>query len=503
MKMRSVLVVLLGFLCVSYAGIVWAEGEDLLSQGIREYKGENYEEALATLTQAEGTGTNGTVSYYLGMTYKRMGDHRTALRYLTEAQQLGTNEAGLYREIADCNLALDDYAAARTALSDGEKAGAPQGELDYTRGLLLMREKNYDGALAAFTKAGEEEPKLAGMAQFQTAMVLAAQQKPQQARSVLQSLIAADYDTEVTAYARDYERQFAAALEEHRTWRGTLQAAYMYDSNAIGEPQNTAGLPTLPTAHDGALVANLRLDYQPLLDGNLLFSGRYTVNSVTYENLNSNNQITQSLTLTPGFGKGTTSFSLPLFYNHTFIDSEQYLHSFGARPTLSLRLGKAHIAQLLGSYTKRMMLFDYINQATERTESRDSDIFMAGAGYVFLFAEGQGMANLRYEWSHDDTDGTNWRNTGNRVAASALIPIKPDLSANIGGSAFYQNYDGINNYFSTARKDVIYTAATGLGWELNPMTKLTLQFNLTRADSNVAVYDYVRRTVTAGVELTF
>ena len=499
MTVRSGLLVLVGLLCVSLSGAAWAGGDDLLGQGIKEYKSENYEEALAVLTQAQAAGANGTVSYYLGMTCKRMGDYRTALHHLENARRLGTTEPGLYRELADCNLALDDFAA----LSEGEKAGAPPGELAYARGLLLVREKDYDGALAAFAQAGAAEPKVAGMAQLQSALVLAAQQKPQQARAVLQALITADYDTEVTAYARDYERQFAAALEGYRTWRGTVQAAYLYDSNAIGEPENTTGLSSLPDAEDHALLASFRLDYQPLPAGNLLFSGRYSLNTVSYADNNSSNQVSQTLTLTPGFGTGTGSLTLPLFYNHTFVDSEQYLHSFGIRPTLSLRLGRAHIAQLLGGYTKRLMLRDYANQATRRTENRDADIAMAGAGYVFLFAEGRGMANLRYEWSHDDTEGNNWRNTGNRIAASALLPLTPALSANAGGEIFVQNYEGINSYFATARRDVTYTAAAGLGWELTAMTKLTLQYNFTRADSTIAIYDYVRHAVTAGVELTF
>ena len=106
MTVRSGLLVLVGLLCVSLSGAAWAGGDDLLGQGIKEYKSENYEEALAVLTQAQAAGANGTVSYYLGMTCKRMGDYRAALHHLENARRLGTTEPGLYRELADCNCAI-------------------------------------------------------------------------------------------------------------------------------------------------------------------------------------------------------------------------------------------------------------------------------------------------------------------------------------------------------------------------------------------------------------
>jgi len=505
MKVRAGFVVLAGlFFCLSLAAGARAEEVDLLAQGISEYTAENYEEALAAFTQAQAAGEDGNVSYYLGVTYKRMGDNRTALRHFDDAKRLGTTESGLYREIADCYLALDDFDAARKALNDGQAAGAPKGELAYTRGLLLSREKDYDGALAAFDEAGKAEPSLAGMAQFQTAMVLAAQKKPQQARAVLQALISADRSAEVTAYARDYERQFTAALEQHRSWRATVQAAYMYDSNAIGAPElSTPATANLPDEKDHALIANLRVDYQPLLEGNFLFSGRYTINTVSYADNTTSNQITQNLTLTPGLGNTSGALTLPLFYSHSFLDSDQYQQIYGLRPTLSLRVGKGHVAQLLGGYSKREMLFDYANAATEATENRDSDILMAGAGYIYLYAGGRGMINLRYELVEDDAEGTNWRNTGNRFAGSALIPLSSTLSANIGGEVFLQGYEGTNSFFGVARRDETYNASAGLGWELTSMAKLTLQYNFTRDDSNIYIYDYVRHAVTAGVELNF
>lgn len=473
---------------------------DFLTTGIAEYRAENYEEALESFALARQSGEDETLAYYLGLTRKRMGDARGALGSFREALRLGAPPAAVYRELADCYLVLDDPAGARQALADGEAAGVRASELNLVRGQLLARERRYDEALATFSQVEKEAPELAGQARFQMAQIYAAQQKPQQARASLQAVIDMSPDSELAAYARDYERQFAAAIEQHRTWRATTQFAYLYDSNAIGKPEDDVNL---TDAVDHAWVANLRLDYQPLLEGNILFSGRYAVNTATYDENDSSNQIVQNLTLTPGVKGAAGSLTVPVYYTHYFLDGEQYQQLIGTRPTLNLRMGRAQIVQLSGGYAHRTMLRDYLNAATEALESRDADVFTAGGGYIYLFAGGRGMSNLRYEWSDDQARGSNWRIKGDKLALNLLLPLSASVAANGGGEVLWQNFEGEHSFYGYRREDRVYGATAGLSWEVLAALKLYTQYSFTRADSNLPVYDYSRHAVTAGVEINF
>lgn len=474
--------------------------EDFLAQGIAEYQAENYEEALELFQTARQSGESGNLSYYLGLTRKRMGDARGAITHLRDALRLGAPPAAVYQELADCYLELDDLAGARTAIADGEAAGVPAAELNYVRGQLLVREKRYDEALVVFTQVEKDAPELAAQARFQMAKIYSAQQKPQQARASLQAVINMSPNSELAGYAREYERQYAAAIEQHRTWRITGQFGYLYDSNAIGKPEDDVNL---TNAVDHGWIANLRLDYQPLLEGNFLFSGRYTLNTVTYDENDSSNQIVHNLTLTPGVKGAGGSLTVPVYYAHYSLDGDQYQQLLGTRPTLSMRLGRAQILQLSGSYAYRSMLRDYANAATEAIESREGNVYTAGAGYIYLFAGGRGMSNLRYEWSDDQGKGTNWRYKGDRLSLNLLLPLSASVTANCGGEVYLQDYEGEHSFYNYSREDELYGATAGLSWEVLRALKLFAQYNFTRADSNLPIYDYTRHAVTAGVELTY
>ena len=149
------------------------------------------------------------------------------------------------------------------------------------------------------------------------------------------------------------------------------------------------------------------------------------------------------------------------------------------------------------------MLFDYANAATEALESREGDLYFGRIGYYYLFSQRRGMANLRYDFVDENTDGLHWENQGHRVALSTVLPLSQSVSADLYGEAFFQEYDNVNTIFGEKRSDAIKTLSAGITWQMLDNTALYARYQYTRADSNIFLYEYRRHLAMAGVEFAF
>ncbi len=132
-------------------------------------------------------------------------------------------------------------------------------------------------------------------------------------------------------------------------------------------------------------------------------------------------------------------------------------------------------------------------------QNRDADIANGQLGYIYLFAEGQGMLNFRGEISYEDTSGYEWRNLGSSIGADILIPVCSTTKLVVSAEGQWTDYFDS----STLRKDTIVTASLGINHKLTENIFLTLQHSYTRAMSNVDLYDYQRNLTTTGIEFRF
>jgi Flp pilus assembly protein TadD len=499
-RCRWRLLLVLALFCTSLAH---ADDQAVLDQAVNEYQAENYEEALALLQPLTVSGEDPRVSYYIGLTLKRMGNNRDAMRHLQEAQRLGSTEPALYRELVETALASDDLETALATVNSAESAGVPAVDMAYYKGVIHLRRGQDSAALAAFAEARQAAPELAAQAEFQSAQIYARQNNLDEARRSLQAVIALAPTSDVAAYAADYERQFARGGQPKAAWHGYGRLGYLYDSNAIAAPERSVPGLFLPDEKDNGLTAGFGLEFTPQLTGRKLLSARYDVSSVFYADNTTSNQLVQTVTLSPGYGGSNSALSLPTSYSYSLIDNSAYQQLVACKPTFNQRLNSVSMLQLRGGYTWRDMLFDYANSATEQVESRSANIYAAGAAYYRFFAEGQGMASLRYEWTTERTDGSNWENQGHRVSFAALLPLTKDMTMDLTADYYAQRFDNVNSFFGVTRRDNTLVAGVGLSRALLEQLKAYGRYQYIRDDSNIDIYNYKRHTVELGLEYRF
>ena len=249
-----------------------------LQQAIKDYEQENYEEALQVLETLLGDRESAALSYYLGVTYLRMGQAREAYTHLNQAHRLGMTGEALYTELAAAALSLARPEEALGWLDEAGDSGLASGELDLLRGMALTRQGRFARAHEAFDAAAERDPALRPRVDYLRAQVYVAKDDYAGARRALQNIIQTAPESDLAETAREFNRNYARQQEEYRPWGGRVQLGYLYDSNAIAEPEEP--VPGLPDADDHAFCGWVRLEYLPHLEGAALFSARYDLNAL-------------------------------------------------------------------------------------------------------------------------------------------------------------------------------------------------------------------------------
>jgi len=495
------------FTLVAMTTLSLAEERPLLEQGTALYHGENFEEAIVVLRKARSESPlSAMAAFYLGMALKQTGDLKGAVSNLSDAATMKPPVIDAYLELADAFYVSRELDQALSWVKRSEEAGFRPPHSAFLKGLILSAQGRRGDAIQAFESAKRLDPSLTQAADFQLAIVLAADRKLARARDTLRALIAADPASEIASYAKEYEHSFTRIIESNRPLRLTVGLNYMYDDNAISNPSDATAREQIgnPTGErDHAFLGTLRLDYNPMLAGNAIFSAQYALLSTKYGNTDTVNDnpstLINSLTLIPGIAFGASALTLPVNYSHVLLKEDRYQQLVTVRPTWSYQIAPQQILQTAFNYTRREMLIEPLVPE----ENRDADIFGGSLGHIFTFGEQGGMAGLRYDFSYEETGGANWVNRGHHVSLNSVVPLARTLKLNLSADVTLQDYLFTNTIFHIRRDDTTWLASAGISWNVARDIVVTAQYAHTTVDSSIPVYGYDRNTFTTGFEVSF
>ena len=502
MKIKKIVIFLflLSFV-FSYCPDMLRASEDLLEEGIQQYKSEDYEEALDTLIKARKQQPDSSVAaFYIGMTYKQLKDYRLAEKNLREAIQLKPPVKDAYLELADVLYTQDQLNEAEGWALKSEQEGVKPANSVFLRGLILMKRGHTNEAIENFKKAEELDSSLAQPATLQIALAQVEKQDYDEAQQSLRTIEKIDPTSEFSAFAREYDKSLTRTLETYRPWHLSVGVAYQYDDNVVLKP--IADIPGVDITgeRDSSILATLGVLYSPRLKAPFFINCQYNLYTDTYFHTNSHNLFIQTLSVNPGVNFSNGFVSVPLSYSYVLVHERGYMGVFDVKPAVQIALQPSHILRFSVGYEKR----DLFEAALDKDEDRDGNVFSASAGYIHPFAKGRGIFNLIYEFTDDNTDGRNWDNRGNRISLGLLLPaIVKKTNFILSGDAFLQDYKNTHTVFDKKRRDKTYTISANLEREILSGLYLNLQYSYVRADSNIGIYDYDRNIYTAGFEYRF
>ena len=495
--------ILVGVLLASVPALGVTPSDDVLvQQAARNLQKENYEEALAQLTEAWRKGPHTPEkAFYLGVVYRQLLDYPKARDYLEEAVRLKPDYMEARRLLADTLITLDKPDLALSQLQELEKAGYQPAQTAMMQGLVAMKQKRYKEALEYFDKA-KTEPALAQEATLQASLALAAQNRLKEAQKTLKETINLAPQTNTAGFAERYAAAVEKRLEEVRPFHFNVYAGVDYDSNVTLQPGGAAAASQVSGKGDAAFSYGGYLEYNLFPQGPFGLLTNYAYFQNFHPTLYHYDLLSHTVGLTPTYQFQNGRLWLPFTYNYTDVQYAKYFTAFDLDPTY-LHLLTPNVGLEVGGILNRQYYWFPISFPQDDRSGRNLG---GNLGLYYFFKNQQGCLQARFSYVHDFTGGSNWDNTSYRLLMTALYPITPRLKVSAFLDLMLQPYNfrflgGSPLTYDGKRNDKDMTTGLTVSYEIYKGLEGNLHYYFIRDDSNVTIYNYNRHMV--GVQLSY
>ena len=482
--------------CVLMLSVTAGAAPATTQQAVVAFGQENYEEALVLLAAArEQEGRTALNDFYTGLSQKQTGDYGAAVASLTAALQAPQPQKEAVVDLVALLINLDRTEAAWQWVTWAEQEQVRPKDMAYLKGLLQFKQRNYPESIVAFEAARTGSAEVDQQVDLQIALAYARDGKTAKARENLKAIVTRYPGTDAASFASEYDQRIST-LVPPKPWNLYAGISYLYDDNVTLKSRVAGGSFDTRKRQDSGISEHLRLEYDTPLSEQWSANLQYALQNNNYFRRDEYDMLVHGLTATLINRNENGMLALPLNLTHATLDYENYSFQVSLKPTFTAQLSQRQLGQLSLGYTYRDMFNgDENGPADDRTAS----IVNLQLGYIFLFAEGRGMLNLRGEGFYEGARGEEWRNNGLRIGADLLAPLTDSTKLILTTESTWQNYP--DN--SSDREDTVLMASATLNQRITPNLYLNLQYFYTREISNVDLYDYRRNVVMTGIEFRY
>ena len=469
--------------------------EDVMMQeAVRNLEQENYDEALALLTQVWQKGTHTPEkAFLLGQTYRLMLNYPKAREFLLEALSLKPNFPQAQLMLADTLLALEKPQEALPVLQKLETSEYDPGQTAYLMGLVLVKQNKYSEALGYFRKA-QQDPRIAQEAAFQASLALAALNRLKEARSSMQKVISLNPQTQTADFAQRYMGLLEKRLEETRPFHLGISTGFDFDSNVTLQPGSPGSAAQVSGGGDVVFTQTALAEYNFFADKPFNVMAQYAYYQNFHPRITSYDLLSHYWSLIPTYNFQSGRFWLPMSYNYSDVQSNKYYTGYLLTPTLLYLLNQNWGLEVGGRLNRKY----YWTPISFAQDDRSAKNLGSSLGAYYFFKKQKGFVQLRFSYEHDFAAGTNWTCSYYRVLLAALYPATDKLKFNAFVDVLSQPFD--NPFFNGSnflhrRYDAVLVFGLQATYEIYKGLEFNVHYFMTRDDSNVALYDYSRHIV--------
>ena len=305
----------------------------LVQQATQNVQQENYDEALAQLSQAWEKGAHTPEKAFLfGQVYRLMLNYAKAREYLQEALRLKPDFRPAQLMLADTLLALDQPKEARPILQNLLAAGYEPGQTAFLMGVAATKEGRYSEALDYFRKAGAE-PKVAQEAKFQASLALAALNRVKEAKTAMEESIALNPQSQTADFAKRYMGVLSQRADELRPFHITVSSGFDYDSNVTLAPGGGAAEVAVSGKASAVFFQTALMEYTVLPAGPFSLLTQYSYFQNFHPAVQGYDIMSHIIGMTPTYALNNGRFWLPVNYTYMDLQSDKYYTGFLVTPT--------------------------------------------------------------------------------------------------------------------------------------------------------------------------
>ncbi len=500
LNLIAMLVVAAALLAAAPAQAISPYDDVLVQKAAQDLDQENYDEALAELTEAWQKGTHTPEkALMLAQTYRRMLNYPKAKEYVEEALRLKPNLPQAQFMMADTLLALDRPKEAAPYLQALDASGFDPGQVAFLHGMKESKEGRYSEALEYFRKA-EGDPKVAQEAKLQASLALAALNRLKEARKSMEEAISLNTKTQTADFAQRYMGVLEKRLEETKPFRATFTAGVDYDSNVTLQPGGAGAATLVSGKGDAVFTQTATLEYNFNAQGPFSLLTQYAYFQNFHPTLTAFDIMSHYLSAIPTYSYKDGRVWLPFNYNYVDVQSDKYYTGFFVSPAW-LHLLNQNVGIEMGARYHRNYYWTPVNIPQDDRSGKD----LGGSlGVYYFFKQQTGFIQARISYDHDGTTGANWDAQNYRLLLAILYPITDKLKAAAFLDLDLQPYDhqfftGVG--YENKRQDEILTTGLTLTYQLPKGFDLNLHYFFTRDKSNINLYNYSRNIV--GAQLAY
>ncbi len=471
-----------------------------LEAGIANIKEENFEEAIDDLKKARSLDPNSSIAaYYLGIAYKKTEDFANAEKNLTDAVRLSPKVKKAPIELADVLHQLGKDKEALSVLTEAEAEGTEPANAAFLKGLILAGLGSFDEAVQAFERSKALDENLKRTADFQIASVRVKQGRLKEAENTFREIVLKDPNADISQFAKQYADDILKRIKEERPYNIIAGLQYVFDSNVILKPTDSTVAGDITDESDSGAVFTLRGEYAPELRGPVKLKTQYSLYLLRYFDLSTHDVQSHTFSAVPYYNLSKGLLSLVGSYNYTLVSDSGYVHGLSLSPTYQFAVKDRHMVQA----GVKLAAKDYIK--TPLTEDEDRDATEAGidVSWHYILSENRGFLTASWGYTLSEAQGINWGYTGNRLSLGVYYPLKERLNLNAGIDANLQDFSDTHTSFNVKREDQTYSLNAMLSYNLLENLDLLAQTSYTTGNSNIAVYEYNKYTISTGVDYRF
>ncbi|OIO38513.1 MAG: hypothetical protein AUJ72_02405 [Candidatus Omnitrophica bacterium CG1_02_46_14] len=477
-----------------------AEPQTSLDKGIIQYQRENYDEALSLLKEAKAEEpANIRVSYYLGLIYKKLQDYKQAQSNLTEAVEGTPKIKEALLELIEVCYQIDDVESAKKWIGVAEEQGMRPGQTKFIKGLVLMKDGKTEDAIQAFKDSKDFEPALKQSANYQIGLAHLKNKSYDEAARNFQEVVLLDPNTDIARYADEYKKVLDRRHEAEKPFR--LNAAFFeeYDDNVILKPSDTSSTGDIGNQSDWREVATVDAELGKKFNDAFGAKLQYDFYFTKQNDLHAYDLNSHTVGAVPSFYLGENVVSVPVQYNYTWVDNDDFLSTLTANPLANIKVADNQLAQIGVKFQD----LNYLQVSVNPDENRDAARWAPGGAWFYFFNQNKSFLNIRYEYDTENTKGSNWDYDGNRATVAAQMPIIEQWKLTLVGDAYLQDFDNMHTTFNVKRSDENYSGSAMLSYAINKDWELQLRYTHVDHRSNINIYQYTRNIVSTGITAKF
>lgn len=466
----------------------------LVGQAAKNLQQENFDEALAQLTEAWEKGTHtAEKAFLLAQTYRLMLNYPKAKEYLEEALRLKPNLLQAQVLLADTLVALDKPKEALPILVALEPTGYEPGQVAYLRGLAEAKEQRYEVALDYFRKA-ESDPKVSQDAKFQESLALAALNRIKEARATMKEAIALNTQTQTAEFAQRYMGILNKRWQEVKPFRATVAAAFDYDSNVTLQPGGAGTAAQISGQGDAVFTQTATFEYNFLANKPFSVLTQYSYFQNFHPVISSYDVMSHYVGVIPTYSYKSGRIWLPLSYNYVDLQADKYYTGYLVNPTWLHLFSENFGVETAFRFNRKY----YWNQIFFTQDDRSAKNFGGSLGAYYFFKQQKGFLQARVSFEHDFATGNNWDCSYYRLFLAALYPFTDKLKGLVFVDLLYQPFDNQfynGTFLQSNRLDHVLVTGLTLTYDLPKGFELNFHYFYTRDQSNVGIYSYSRHLV--------